>query len=357
MFNWIRNLFKKKPQKVEVKILWNIEDKRIKEKEYKKENKQKELKKQYNSIKETPMDYNNIKNYWLIVVDTKGIASSKQARDENDNSPINEINVKALGQLGLKTFSLVNAPDVITAKGIFWKTLMATNPQSRPYIQIISAATRVTNLTQILPVIAKPGSVWNYIPGPRESLPGQQPISRDNLLAKDKYGSESAVEYSHIPPSVPEDYVTQVDKKDIGSLTEADRKIMSSNNNSQMDMTSMSNLVNDPKLMMEMMAKMLQTLTANQQTNQRKKEEPTFERLSSIHDLNQEELNAINQKDPREIVQEEEDQELQEQILNFRENKENVNIEIQSDDISSDEIKQMAKATSSQVLSAGSPSL
>lgn len=347
MFKWLKGIFNKKKQKIEVKILWNISESNksntIKEKIKPKivETKKADIQ----QPKEIKMDFNNLRNYWLIVVDTKSMASSKQAKDDNDSSPGNELNAKALGMpLGLKTFSIVNAPDIATARGLFWRTLTATNPGSRGLIQVIAAATRATNLTQILPIISKSGSVWNYIPGPRESLPGQQPIPRDNLMARDQYGTESAVEYNHVPPTLPEDYVTKVDKKDIGTLSAADRKLLGNDQTNQnVTPEAFSQMAANPQLFMEMMAKMMATMAGNQV----KPEPAKSERLGSVYELDQAELAAINQKDPSGISEEYNDEDLQKQIENFRHKDTKVDLTIQDNDISSDEISNMAKRANS----------
>jgi hypothetical protein len=347
LLKWLKGIFTRKKQKIEVKILWNVSDSNksnvIKE-EIKTKNA--ELKKvDIQQPKEIKMDLNNLRNYWLIVVDTKSMSSSKQAKDDNDSSPGNELNAKALGMpLGLKTFSIVNAPDIATAKGLFWRTLTATNPGSRGLIQVIAAATRATNLTQILPILSKPGLVWNYIPGPRESLPGQQPISRDNLMARDQYGTESAVEYSHVPPTLPEDYVTKVDKKDIGPLSAADRKLLGNDQTNQnVTPEAFSQMAANPQMFMEMMAKMMATMAGNQV----KPEPPKMERLGSVYELDQAELAAINQRDPSGISEEYNDEDLQKQIENFRHKDTKVDLTIQDNDISSDEISNMAKRANS----------
>lgn len=347
LLTWLKGIFNKKKQKIEVKILWNISESNksntIKEKIKPKivETKKADIQ----QPKEIKMDFNNLRNYWLIVVDTKSMASSKQAKDDNDSSPGNELNAKALGMpLGLKTFSIVNAPDIATAKGLFWRTLTATNPGSRGLIQVIAAATRATNLTQILPILSKPGSVWNYIPGPRESLPGQQPIPRDNLMARDQYGTESAVEYNHVPPTLPEDYVTKVDKKDIGTLSAADRKLLGNDQaNQNATPEAFSQMAANPQLFMEMMAKMMATMAGNQV----KPELPKSERLGSVYELDQAELAAINQKDPSGITEEYNDEDLQKQIENFRHKDTKVDLKIHDNDISSDEINNMAKMANS----------
>jgi hypothetical protein len=347
LFKWLKGIFNKKKQKIEVKILWNISESNksntIKEKIKPKivETKKADIQ----QPKEIKMDFNNLRNYWLIVVDTKSMASSKQAKDDNDSSPGNELNAKALGMpLGLKTFSIVNAPDIATARGLFWRTLTATNPGSRGLIQVIAAATRATNLTQILPIISKSGSVWNYIPGPRESLPGQQPIPRDNLMARDQYGTESAVEYNHVPPTLPEDYVTKVDKKDIGTLSAADRKLLGNDQTNQnVTPEAFSQMAANPQLFMEMMAKMMATMAGNQV----KPEPAKSERLGSVYELDQAELAAINQKDPSGISEEYNDEDLQKQIENFRHKDTKVDLTIQDNDISSDEISNMAKRANS----------
>jgi hypothetical protein len=285
--------------------------------------------------------YEQLKTIWLVVVDTTGL--SKTTRDESDDGFVND--ARKLGPLGIKTFAFVNAPDINTAKGLLWRTLGARNAATRRFMAEIARATRVTNFTQIFPLLTKMGMVWNYLGGTNEYLPGQQSaLARQSELAgKDAYGNDSAREYQPAAPVVPDDVETRVSKNDLSGLSAEDRKVLQSNQQTMPNMPMMNGNMN-PQQMMAMMMQMMQMMSGQQPMQAPPATQLTPAR--SISELSAEDA-ALVESTITPISPNVEDPELERQIEDMRARKgQGMAVgNIESDDVDPEELAKMAKMT------------
>ena len=232
MFEWIKNLTKKKPKlsyDIKVNILENINKPEIIKQEPVRLVKP-EPKRDIFYKEQIDMNLNDLKFIWLVVVDTTGLNKATRDYNEEQGSSGGVNDARKLGHLGIKTFAFVNAPDINAAKGIFWKTLTIKNKAARPFLKEIARATRVTNFTQIFPVLTRVGAVWNYVGGRDEAMPGQQsPLAKQaELTGKDPYGNDSSSLYHPAQPYMPEMENAEIQKGELGNLSAEDRKVLNS---------------------------------------------------------------------------------------------------------------------------------
>jgi hypothetical protein len=349
VFKWLKNIFKKTPT-IAYDIGVNVVSEPVQRIKIRQETApiEEPTKKQIEKPKEIYMNENDLNNIWLVVVDTTGMDKATRSYNENnpDENSGGEVDARKLGPLGIKTFAFVNATDVNAAKGFFWRTLGAKNPAIRRYLAEIARATKVTNFSQIFPILTKPGIVWNYVGGKNEAMPGQQSnlAKQKELAGRDMYGNESAREYVHVAPQIPDGVQTQVTKNDLRDLTPDDRKVMQSNQ-PQAQMPAMNPNMT-PQQMMQMMQMFMATMAAQAQPPvQQVSNEPS----RSIHELSSDDIAAI-ESNRTEMAPDENDPDLQRQIQAINESgKKGFDASLLDDAIDPTELAKMAKTTQSIV--------
>jgi hypothetical protein len=306
--------------------------------------------KKQETIKGITMNADDLRNIWLVVVDTTGL--DKATRNYNESNPDESgdgvIDARKLGPLGIKTFAFVNAPDLNAAKGIFWRTLGAKNPRIRGMLAEVARATRVTNFSQIFPILTKTGIVWNYVAGPKESLPGQQSAlaRQKDLVGKDQYGNESAREFEPAVPQIPDGVQTKVDQRDLGHLDAADRKVLNGQQNNQNPGTPAMPGNMSQEQMMQMMQMMMATMMQNGGKMPAAPEPAKVTEARTFDQLSAEDMDAINSTITP-LSRDESDPDLQKQIQAFKnKGSKEINMDtIEDDSIDPQEMANMAKMT------------
>jgi hypothetical protein len=356
VFRWLINYIKGQTEVQEVPIKdtsqpVSNEILKLREEIVKKNDKIEAPKKKELPKKEVIMNPSDLNNIWMIVVDTTGLVKATRSFNESTGEGNDDaVDARKLGPLGIKTFSFVNAPDINAAKGIFWKTLGANNPAIRRFMPEVARATRVTNFTQIFPLLTRTGVVWNYIGGPRESLPGQQSklFQTKELAGSDAYGNVSAREYQPAPPQIPDGIETKVNPKEI-QLEAADRKVLNSNQSTP----AANGGVMDQQQMMQMMMQMMAQMQAmNGGKLPAMPQQPQYtDRSQDISSLSADDIAAI-ESNKTQLSPEENDPELQKQIaeLKSRGGQQIVDFD---ESIDQRELEKMAKTTRSLVNKSG----
>lgn len=347
MFKWVKRLFNKN-NKVEYdsNILPNNTPRlKIKEPDQPEPPKEPEPPKQ--EKKRIYMDPSDLNNIWLVVVDTTGLDKPTRSFNEGTGEGGDDaVDARKLGPLGIKTFAFVNAPDVNAAKGIFWRTLGAKNPAVRRLLAEIARATRVTNFSQIFPILTRTGVVWNYVGGPKEALPGQQSnLARQKELAgRDAYGNESAREYQPAVPEIPDGIQTKVSKADLSNMSAEDRRVLQSQ---QSQTPQMPQMPANGQMNQQQMMQMMQMMMAMMQNNTQPQPPPQaiVQDTRNLHELDAEDQ-AIIESNKTQLSPEENDPELQRQIQEMKDSgSKQLDSSVLDDEIDPAELARMAKMT------------
>lgn len=347
MFKWIKRLFNKNNKVEYDSNILPLNGTRIKIKLEPDPEPPKEPEPPKQEKKRIYMDPSDLNNIWLVVVDTTGLDKPTRSFNEGTGEGGDDaIDARKLGPLCIKTFAFVNAPDVNSAKGIFWRTLGAKNPAVRRFLAEIARATRVTNFSQIFPILTRTGVVWNYVGGPKEALPGQQSslARQKDLAGRDAYGNESAREYQPAVPDIPDGVQTRVSKADLGNMSAEDRKVLQSQQNQQ---PQMPQLPANGQMSQADMMKMMQMMMTMMQNGAQAAPPPRaiVEDTRNLHELDAEDQ-AIIESNKTQLSPEENDPELQKQIQEMKDSgSKHLDASVLDDEIDPEELARMAKMT------------